>query len=79
MSTYLPTLKQLQYLVALRTHGHFGRAAEACFVTQSTLSAGIKELESLYQGDYVVVLHDGTRLTTGRKYRDAIQEFIRGA
>jgi LysR family transcriptional regulator, hydrogen peroxide-inducible genes activator len=47
MSTYLPTLKQLQYLVALRTHGHFGRAAEACYVTQSTLSAGIKELESL--------------------------------
>jgi LysR family hydrogen peroxide-inducible transcriptional activator len=47
MSTHLPTLKQLQYLVALRTHGHFGRAAEACFVTQSTLSAGIKELESL--------------------------------
>ncbi|HSL72597.1 MAG TPA: LytTR family transcriptional regulator DNA-binding domain-containing protein [Longimicrobiales bacterium] len=39
----------------------------------------IKELESLYQGDYVVVLQDGTRLTTGRKYRDAIQEFIRGA
>lgn len=47
MSTYLPTLKQLQYLVALKDHGHFGRAAEACFVTQSTLSAGIKELESL--------------------------------
>ena len=47
MSTYLPTLKQLQYLVALRDHGHFGRAAEACFVTQSTLSAGLRELESL--------------------------------
>jgi LysR family transcriptional regulator, hydrogen peroxide-inducible genes activator len=47
MTAYLPTLKQLQYLVALRTHGHFGRAADACFVTQSTLSAGIKELESL--------------------------------
>ena len=47
MSTYLPTLKQLQYLVALKHHGHFGRAADACFVTQSTLSAGIKELESL--------------------------------
>jgi len=47
MTTHLPTLKQLQYLVALKTHGHFGRAAEACFVTQSTLSAGIKELESL--------------------------------
>lgn len=47
MSTYLPTLKQLQYLVALHEHGHFGRAAEACYVTQSTLSAGIRELESL--------------------------------
>ena len=47
MNIHLPTLKQLQYLVALRSHGHFGRAASACFVTQSTLSAGIKELESL--------------------------------
>ncbi len=47
MSTYLPTLKQMQYLVALEEHGHFGRAAESCFVTQSTLSAGLRELESL--------------------------------
>ena len=47
MSTYLPTIKQLQYLVALHEHGHFGRAAEATFVSQSTLSAGIRELESL--------------------------------
>jgi LysR family hydrogen peroxide-inducible transcriptional activator len=47
MTSYLPTLKQLQYLVALKDHGHFGRAAEACFVTQSTLSAGLRELESL--------------------------------
>jgi LysR family hydrogen peroxide-inducible transcriptional activator len=47
MAVYLPTLKQLQYLVALRDTGHFGRAAEACFVTQSTLSAGLRELESL--------------------------------
>ena len=39
--TYLPTLKQLQYLIALKDHGHFGRAAEGCYVTQSTLSAGI--------------------------------------
>jgi LysR family transcriptional regulator, hydrogen peroxide-inducible genes activator len=45
--TYLPTLKQLQYLVALHDYGHFGRAADACFVTQSTLSAGLRELESL--------------------------------
>ena len=47
MTVHLPTLKQLQYLVALKIHGHFGRAAEACFVTQSTLSAAIKELETL--------------------------------
>jgi LysR family hydrogen peroxide-inducible transcriptional activator len=47
MSNYLPTLKQLQYLVALHEHGHFGKAADSCFVTQSTLSAGLRELESL--------------------------------
>ena len=47
MQTYLPTLKQLQYLVSLSEHSHFGKAADACFVTQSTLSAGIRELESL--------------------------------
>ncbi|MEP7315608.1 MAG: LysR substrate-binding domain-containing protein [Sphingomicrobium sp.] len=47
MSVHLPTIKQLQYLVALRQHGHFGRAAETCYVTQSTLSAGIRELETL--------------------------------
>ncbi len=47
MNAYLPTLKQLHYLVALEEAGHFGRAAAACFVTQSTLSAGIRELETL--------------------------------
>ncbi len=47
MTTYQPTLKQLQYLVALHEHGHFGRAADSCFVSQSTLSAGLRELESL--------------------------------
>lgn len=47
MQTHLPTLRQLRYLVALAEHRHFGRAAEACFATQSTLSAGLQELESL--------------------------------
>lgn len=47
MSVYLPTLKQLQYLVALHDQGHFGRAAETCFITQSTLSASLRELEAL--------------------------------
>src|ERR1043165_5464083 len=45
MAAHLPTIKQLQYLVALREHGHFGKAAEACFVTQPPLSAGLRELE----------------------------------
>jgi LysR family hydrogen peroxide-inducible transcriptional activator len=47
MIVHLPTVKQLQYLVALRRFGHFGKAADACFVTQSTLSAGLRELETL--------------------------------
>lgn len=47
MTVHRPTIKQLQYLVALRQHGHFGRAADACFVTQSTLSAGLRDLEAL--------------------------------
>lgn len=47
MARALPTIKQLRYLVALIDEGHFGRAADACFVTQSTLSAGIQELENL--------------------------------
>lgn len=44
MST-LPSPQQLRYLVALAEHGHFGRAAAACAVTQSTLSSGILALE----------------------------------
>jgi LysR family hydrogen peroxide-inducible transcriptional activator len=43
----LPTLKQLHYLVALAEQLNFTRAAESCFVTQSTLSAGLKELEKV--------------------------------
>lgn len=39
------TLQDLRYLVALVDHGHFGRAAEACRVSQPTLSTQIKKLE----------------------------------
>lgn len=42
----LPSTKQLQYFVALVEHGHFGRAAEASFVSQSAFSTAIKELEN---------------------------------
>lgn len=40
-----PTLKQLKYLCAVAEKKHFGKAAQSCFITQSTLSASIQELE----------------------------------
>ncbi|MHB1247111.1 MAG: LysR substrate-binding domain-containing protein [Sulfuriferula sp.] len=39
------TLTELRYIVAVARSHHFGRAAEACFVSQPTLSVGIKKLE----------------------------------
>lgn len=42
----LPSLQQLRYLVALQEEMHFGRAAEKSFVTQSTLSASLRDLEN---------------------------------
>lgn len=41
----LPSLKNLSYLLALHEHQNFNRAAQACFVSQSTLSSGIQNLE----------------------------------
>ena len=43
----LPTMRQLQYLAALADTQHFGKAAQRCFISQSTLSAGIRDLESV--------------------------------
>ena len=45
----LPTTKQLRYFVALTETEHFGRAAEACFVSQSAFSNAIQELETLLE------------------------------
>jgi LysR family transcriptional regulator, hydrogen peroxide-inducible genes activator len=42
----LPSFQQLRFLCALADTCHFGQAAESCAVTQSTLSGGIKELET---------------------------------
>jgi LysR family hydrogen peroxide-inducible transcriptional activator len=42
----LPSFQQLRFLCALAERRHFGKAAESCAVTQSTLSGGIKDLEA---------------------------------
>ena len=55
--TPLPSPQQLRYLTALAEHQHFGRAADACAVTQSTLSAGILALER--QLDATLLDRDG--------------------
>ena len=44
-----PSLKQLKYLLAVSEWRHFGKAASACNVTQSTLSAGIHDLENILE------------------------------
>ena len=80
VSTYLPTLKQLQYLVALRDVGHFGRAAEACFVTQSTLSSGIRELETLIGVTLVERTRRVVRFTPlGERITDKARRVLREA
>jgi len=78
MTVHLPTIKQLQYLVALHRHGHFGKAAEACFVTQSTLSAGLRELESLLGVTLVERTRRVVRFTSlGRKVADKAVRVLR--
>ncbi|HEX2803275.1 MAG TPA: LysR substrate-binding domain-containing protein [Sphingomicrobium sp.] len=78
MTVHQPTIKQLQYLVALREHGHFGKAAEACFVTQSTLSAGLRELESLLGVTLVERTRRVVRFTAlGEKVADKAIRVIR--
>ena len=48
------TLTQLEYIVAVDTYRHFGKAAESCFITQPTLSMQIKKLE----GDLEIIIFD---------------------
>ena len=57
------TLRQLRYLDAIATHGHFGRAASAAAVTQPALSMQIKELETTLALALVERLPRGARLT----------------
>ncbi len=69
----LPTLRQMQYLKLLSEHGSFSRAAEACYVTQPTLSAGIQELEKILGAPVVDRARSGVILTA------AGQEAVRRA
>ena len=71
------TLQELRYVVALADTGHFGRAAEACFVSQSTLSTQIRKLE-----DYLGLalfdrsLKTATLTPAGREIVDSARRII---
>jgi LysR family hydrogen peroxide-inducible transcriptional activator len=43
---HIPSTRQIRYFAALAEHGHFGRAAASCHVSQSAFSVAIKELEA---------------------------------
>lgn len=76
----LPSLRQLSYLVALADRLNFRAAAEAQFVTQSTLSAGIKELETLLGAQLVERDKRRVRLTAvGEEVAARARELLAGA
>jgi LysR family hydrogen peroxide-inducible transcriptional activator len=76
----LPTQRQLSYLVELAERLNFRAAAEAQFVTQSTLSAGIKELESLLGAQLVERDKRHVRLTAvGEEVVARAKDLLAGA
>jgi LysR family transcriptional regulator, hydrogen peroxide-inducible genes activator len=68
------TLKQLRYFDALARHCHFGRAAEACAISQPALSMQIKELEQALGG---VLLDRGARHVWLTKFGEEIAQRVR--
>jgi LysR family hydrogen peroxide-inducible transcriptional activator len=68
------TLKQLRYFDALARHVHFGRAAEACAISQPALSMQIKELEEALGG---VLLDRGARHVWLTKFGEEIAQRVR--
>ncbi|WP_373522326.1 hydrogen peroxide-inducible genes activator [Aquiflexum sp.] len=52
------TIQQLEYIIAVDKHRHFGHAAESCFVTQPTLSAQISKLEK----ELDIILFDRSKM-----------------
>jgi LysR family transcriptional regulator, hydrogen peroxide-inducible genes activator len=68
------TLRQLRYFDALVRHGHFGRAAEACSISQPALSMQIKEMEVALGG---VLLERGGRQVTLTTFGEELLQRIR--
>ena len=68
------TLRQLRYFDALARHGHFGRAAEACSISQPALSMQIKEMEQALGG---VLLERGARQVTLTKFGEELLQRVR--
>ncbi|PID34163.1 MAG: LysR family transcriptional regulator [Thiotrichales bacterium] len=74
----LPTVKQLRYFVALESHEHFGRAAKACFVSQSAFSTAIRELESTLSVQLVDRTNKNVTIThSGRKVAQEARRCLR--
>src|ERR1700755_1708234 len=68
------TLRQLRYFDALTRHGHFGRAAEACAISQPALSMQIKELEESLGG---VLLERSARKVALTKFGEELAQRVR--
>src|SRR5210317_1404644 len=76
----LPTLRQLQYFLALTETGHFGRAADLCFVSQSAFSNAIQELESTLGAELVDRTNRNVTITaTGQEVAVQARLVIRDA
>jgi len=56
-------LRDLDYICAVADHKHFGKAAEACHVSQPTLSGQIKKLEGQLKVTLFERSHKGIRVT----------------
>ncbi len=73
----IPTLRQLRYFIALVEHQHFGRAAEACHVSQSAFSVAIKELESQLEVQLVDRTNKQVTITgAGREFADGARRVV---
>jgi LysR family hydrogen peroxide-inducible transcriptional activator len=68
------THKQLRYFDALARHGHFGRAADACAISQPALSMQIKELEETLGG---VLLERGARHVGLTQFGEEVAQRVR--